>query len=271
MFVASDVIPWPSDLLVAAATAGPVAAMLGKGFLVGLGAAVPPGPVNFEIARRSVAGGWLAGASVGFGAVTVDVLLATLLAIGWLSVIQSVAWVRLPLSVIGVGLLLYLGTMSARSAWRRFQNLSRPQTSKEGDANVFVPGDTLEYETKRESPPDQASGTFRATPLGGYGTGLLLCSTSPYQAAFWLTGVSAILAASGGGGDGGDIGWRGAVALCAGVFVATLCWVLVFTSLMSVFRRSRVAPICMDLLGGIVLTGFGLLILYGLLRPLLFA
>src|SRR5262245_52898912 len=48
-------------------------AILWKGITLGLGAAAPIGPVNVEIARRAIRGGFWAGLLLGLGAVTVDV------------------------------------------------------------------------------------------------------------------------------------------------------------------------------------------------------
>ena len=47
--------------------------ILWKGITLGLGAAAPIGPVNVEIARRAIRGGFWAGFLLGLGAVTVDV------------------------------------------------------------------------------------------------------------------------------------------------------------------------------------------------------
>src|SRR5882762_2479117 len=47
--------------------------ILWKGITLGLGAAAPIGPVNVEIARRAIRGGFWCGFLLGLGAVTVDV------------------------------------------------------------------------------------------------------------------------------------------------------------------------------------------------------
>src|SRR5881392_1038962 len=47
--------------------------ILWKGITLGLGAAAPIGPVNVEIARRAIRGGFWAGFLLGLGAVTIDV------------------------------------------------------------------------------------------------------------------------------------------------------------------------------------------------------
>ena len=201
----------------ASAAAGPFVA----GLLLGVGAAVPPGPVNLEIARRATRGGMFAGAAVGFGAVTVDVVLALLLSLGVLALIDRTPLLRLPISLVGVLLLGYLGFGALRN---------------------FVRG----WRSKRADAMDAATSTDlddKPTPLRGYATGLLICGTSPYQAAFWLTGVPAILARSGHPATNGRAA-AGRLALCAGVFAATLTWVVCFSSLVAFARsldRRRVA------------------------------
>src|SRR5262245_8656469 len=88
-----------------------------SGVALGLGAAMPIGPVNVEMARRAIRGGFRAGAALGCGAVTVDVAYALL---SWLGVEQvtRIAWVYWTLALGGVLLLTYLGTMSLLSALR---------------------------------------------------------------------------------------------------------------------------------------------------------
>ncbi|MGA2501211.1 MAG: LysE family transporter [Tepidisphaeraceae bacterium] len=56
-------------------------AAIGKGIILGLGAAAPIGPVNVEIARRTLRGGFPAGFFLGLGAVTVDVSYAILVSL----------------------------------------------------------------------------------------------------------------------------------------------------------------------------------------------
>ncbi len=208
-------------------------AALAVGVGLGFGAAVPPGPVNFEITRRIPSGGWLSGASVGFGAVTVDLVLALLLVGGVLDLINATPWIRLPISAIGVLLLFRLGIGSIRSGMVKADDSTSP-------------------------PP-----LIRATPIAGYATGLALCSTSPYQAAFWLTGVPAIL-------DAGDV--QQPLGVVTGVFAATLAWVLTWSSvvrLASAGGRGPKLTRAADLIGGGLLTLFGCIALSGLVRQLL--
>ena len=201
--------------------------LLATGVALGLGAAVPPGPVNLEIARRSAAGGFGRGAAVGLGAVTVDVVLAALLTNGVLAAMNALRPLRLAVSAAGVVLLIWLGTLALRSFRRRLR------------------------ERRGEAMPPAAS------PRGGYLTGLLLCSTSPYQAAFWLTAVPSVLGKTG-----------GTLLVCAGVFAATLAWVAAFagaTAWLGGRLGWRLAA-GMDLAGGATLLAFALVAAANLFR-----
>jgi L-lysine exporter family protein LysE/ArgO len=203
---------------------------LAAGMALGVGAAAPPGPVNLEILRRTSRGGWWAGATVGLGAVTVDVVLAILLTAGVLEAVDRVPGLRLALTIVGGLLLLWLGTGALRSAF----------TTRDRSVDALV--------------------ASRPTAWAGYATGLLLCSTSPYQAAFWLTGVLAVMK---------SMGDAPASGIILGVFFATLAWVVTFTTLVATASATwlgRWIGFLADLLGGAILIGFGILVLSSLLR-----
>src|SRR5688500_11761514 len=95
--------------------------LLLRGIVLGLGAAAPIGPVNVEIARRTLRDGFAAGFFTGLGAVTVDVLYATLASFGvrWLLGHATVYW---SVTIAGVGLLIFLGASSLRSGIRGFRH-----------------------------------------------------------------------------------------------------------------------------------------------------
>ncbi len=206
-------------------------AALGRGALLGLVAASPPGPVNLEITRRTVRGGFGAGAAVGLGAVTIDVLYAVLLVVGVLTVLNEFGPLRLAITGVGVLLLAYLGV----GALRGFVAHLRGTGVDEAEPAVAL---------------------AQPTPWSGYVTGLLLCSTSPVQAAFWLLGVPAVLPDA--AVEGGLLA-PSALLLCAGVFGATLLWVAGFSGLVAfvtggAWVRRWLAP-TMDLVAGVVLLG----------------
>lgn len=225
------------SLLIAAAPAPGTA--FASGAAIGFGAAVPPGPVNLEIIRRTTRGGFLAGASVGLGAVTVDVIFAVLTVLGTLSVLNALPLVRYPITVVGIGLLIYLGIGSLASFRQHLRSrrfLAEPSEPVASDP----------------------AGVLKPTARAGYLTGLLLCSTSPYQALFWLTVVPTV--ATGGATRMPDV--SSATALCFGVFLATLLWVTCFSGALawatSLARAWWLAP-AMDLAGGILLLMFALM------------
>ncbi|MGH7179807.1 MAG: LysE family transporter, partial [Tepidisphaeraceae bacterium] len=91
------------------------AGLLAKGVLFGLGAAATIGPVNIEIARRTLRAGFGAGFALGCGAVSVDVAYAILSAFG-ISPLLKNKFFYWPLSAGAIGLLGYLGVMSLRCA-----------------------------------------------------------------------------------------------------------------------------------------------------------
>src|SRR5688500_11373520 len=88
-------------------------ALFAQGVALGLGAAVPIGPVNVQVARQVLRGGFLRGFALGCGAVSVDVLYAVMAGEGMRRLEQSGA-LEWSLRVGGVVLLAYLGVMCIR-------------------------------------------------------------------------------------------------------------------------------------------------------------
>jgi threonine/homoserine/homoserine lactone efflux protein len=202
-----------------------------------LGAAVPIGPVNVQIARRALGGGFGAGFALGLGAVTVDVFYAVLTGVGVqkLAHLRALEWF---LRIGGVLLLGYLGIMSLRGerdAWR-----CDPLTPGAGDSSP--------------------AGAARA-----YGTGLLMTLFNPMTLAFWFVAVP-ILAAPGNGDTRAGVPF-----ICAGVFTGTIGWVVFFAgglSLAGRYRRNWWLALA-DAAGGAALLVFAALALLSSLRSLL--
>src|SRR5437764_11132050 len=97
-----------------------VASLILKGILLGLGAAVPIGAVNVEIARRTLRGGFFAGFALGCGAVTVDILYAALSSFSFTQLLTAPTIARV-MTAAGVALLVYLAVLCFRGAvkaWR---------------------------------------------------------------------------------------------------------------------------------------------------------
>src|SRR6476620_1411581 len=85
--------------------------LFAKGLLLGIGAAAPIGPVNVEIARRTLKGGFRAGFALGCGAVTVDVTYAILSSVGVAQLVNQPAF-YLAGQALGAILLTVLGVIS---------------------------------------------------------------------------------------------------------------------------------------------------------------
>jgi L-lysine exporter family protein LysE/ArgO len=182
-------------------------ALLAKGVLLGLGAAVPIGPVNVQIARQALRRGFIAGFALGCGAVTVDVFYAVLTSVGVQHLPRSAA-IEWTVRAGGVGLLTYLGVMclrGEREAWR-----ADPVTTGLGPATNAGEG-----------------------PGRAYTTGVFMTLLNPMTLAFWFVAVPALA---------GPLAARGAAELpvvCAGVFLGTIGWVVVFAGVLALAGRFR--------------------------------
>jgi threonine/homoserine/homoserine lactone efflux protein len=196
--------------------------LIGRGILLGLGAAVPIGPVNVEIARRTLRGGFAAGFAIGAGAATIDMSYALLscLSLGQLLTHRAIFW---PLNFGGIVLLTYMGIQCLRAAW------TKP---------------TIEIESA--SPP-------RASLRSGYLVGLLMTLLNPMTLAFWFvvlpTAAGPIAAANPA---------RQLPLICVGVFIGTLGWAVSFAGTLSILGRFRrgLWLIVADTVGGVFLLSF---------------
>ena len=193
--------------------------MLWKGILLGLGAAAPIGPVNVEIARRALRGGFRPAFLLGCGAVTIDVAYAILVSFG-LRPLLGRDWAMAGLGILGAGLLGFMAVGCLRSAYRR----------QYGDVETVSSGLAVHH----------------------YLTGLAMTSLNPMTLVFWFVAVPTIagqLSAK----PGADLPW-----ICAGVFCGAFSWVCFFGSLMAVVgrRARRRAMISADIAGGMMLLAF---------------
>lgn len=195
------------------------------GVMLGLGAAAPIGPVNVEVARRSIRGGVRAGVMLGCGAVTVDTVYVVVAGLG----VRPLLWSRgavLGLAVVAAGLLAYLGIqclLAARKEWAREIGEGRPEGVRRN-----------------------------------YLTGLLMTAANPMTLAFWFAVVPTLVR-----GSGVDLA-GGLPSAAAGVACGALAWVGFFASLTAwagSFAR-RVTSIVADVAGGVLLIGFAALTLY---------
>jgi L-lysine exporter family protein LysE/ArgO len=215
--------------------------LLELGIVLGLGAAAPLGPVNVEIARRTLRSGFPTGFALGCGAVSVDVLYAVLSSQGLKRVLHQPAVLK-GLGLAGVVLLLYLAAMCFRGVWL-----------------VMRAGavDTLAQDDARAKP--------RAAVHTAYVTGVLMTLLNPMTVMFWFIAVPGTL------GPITEEPTRDLPMICAGVFAGTLGWVVAFAGLLALAGRWR-RPwwfAAADLAGGLTLLGFALLTLWRLRGPFL--
>ena len=197
-----------------------------NGVLLGLGAAVPIGPVNVEIARRTLRGGFARGFVLGCGAVTVDVTYAILTSFGfaWLLNRTVFYW---PFTIGGVIVLTYLGVMCWIGAIKAAN--SRAESEKS-----FAP------------PPSLG---------GGYITGLLMTLLNPMTLAFWFVAVPEVVRKL------SQQPSRDLPMICVGVFLGTISWVIGFAGALAVAGRWRrgMWMFLADAFGGTTLLAFAAL------------
>ena len=179
--------------------------LIAKGIALGLGAAVPIGPVNVQIARRTLRGGFGDGFVLGCGAVTADVIYAVMSSIG-LGRVAEWEGVRWTLRVAGVALLAYLAVTCLRGEREAFR--LDPVAAASADA---APG----------------------TTISAYLTGLAMTLFNPMTLAFWFVAVPALV-----GSVAEDVA-QDLPLVCVGVFIGTLGWVVVFAALLALAGRYR--------------------------------
>lgn len=209
-------------------------AVLGKGILLGLGAAVPFGPVNVEITRRTLGQGPRAGLGIGAGASTIDVCYATLVALGAAPLVKF-AIIRQVLTVLSIILLTFFGLMSIKSAL---------------------------FETNRTD-------AIAVGPKRSFGAcylqGLAMTGLNPFTMLFWFTVVAGQVANVAGQSP------HALPMLCIGVFASTIGWVIFFVTVLSLVHRA-VGPklrVAADIFGGVTLLGFAIYTLWTCIqRPL---
>ena len=211
-----------------------LALLLGNGLLLGLGAAAPIGPVNVEIARRTLRHGPAAGMLLGCGAVTIDVGYAVVTSLTVLRVMQypRVVNVMTVAAAIFLGYLAYLCFKSAAMG--------------------------------HEIDPDAAPPTKTALAKH-YTTGLLMTALNPMTLAFWFVAVPGSVAKLTANPR------RDLPLVCAGVFLGAFAWVCFFTWIVNHVRRLGKAKwlIIADLAGGTMLLAFAVMSIWRLLaRPL---
>jgi threonine/homoserine/homoserine lactone efflux protein len=172
--------------------------LLGYGFLLGWSVAWPPGPINAEIARRTLARGFWAGYGLILGATCGDVIWALLVAFGVGVLLQGRA-MQLVLGIVSVGLLLTLAFIFLRGAWRSFAGVQASPARFEGGRAGFV-------------------------------LGITLALTSPWNIAFWLAVI--------GRPEIAQQGLQNILVVIAGVIAAALLWGFAWSAVVLLLRRT---------------------------------
>src|SRR4051794_32097851 len=205
-------------------------ATLLRGILLGWGVAVPLGPVNVEIARRTLRGGFRAGFFLGMGAVSVDVMYAAVSSLSFARLLSEPGVSR-AIGIAGVLLLLYLAVMSFRAARRDMaaDRIREADAESESSASSTV--------------PTRSAGS-------AYLTGVLMTLFNPMNVIFWFTVVPGQVTAGSGG--------AGLPVVGLGVFLGTMSWVVAFAGLLAWAGRYRRAwwLAAADAVGGAILFGF---------------
>jgi len=185
-----------------------VSSLLLTGFIIGWSVAWPPGPINAEIARRTIARGYFPGAVVGYGASVGDTVWAIAVALGANALARDPTLAKI-LGMVSIALLIFLTVVFARGAWRRFANwrsgLVEPTTSRFDDSRA------------------------------GFALGAVAALTSPYNVAFWLAIV--------GRPDIASQGIEATFWMAAGVLIGTIVWVSVFAGALTAFRSRLEHPL----------------------------
>ena len=178
----------------------PILPLLGTGFLLGWSVAWPPGPINAEIARRCLARGFWAGFGLLLGACSGDALWAVLVALG-VGVLFTGPAARAVMGAVSVVLLLVLGFMFLRGAWRALR-----------------------------SPPPAAPAASRFdSNRASYLLGATMALTSPWNVAFWLAAV--------GRPEMARQGTAALLVVAAAVIAGALTWGLLWSGSVVLLRQ----------------------------------
>ena len=271
---------------------------------LGLGAAVPIGPVNVQIARRALRGRFLAGAALGCGAVTADVTYAALSSLSLARLLNRPMAVNL-IGAAGTLLLTWLGVGCLRAAvkaWRSDPIAADGAPEDGGGGLSRRSGPNLPNTAAEAAPTRTPTGNVAAQPVpavspkshsdrihSSYLTGLLMTLLNPMTLAFWFTVVPATTAVANrvpatpppavarvdaGAAPAGTAKLTqehtsNLPITCAGVFIGTLAWVITFSGLLALAGRRRRNGwlAAADAAGGVTLLFFAVVMVWRLIAP----
>ena len=148
------------------------------GAIMAISFCAPPGPVAMETIRRGLRGGFGPALQVQLGSIVGDMTWCALALLGLAPLVQ-VAWVRVVLSVAGVGVLVYLGGLGLRDALRF------------------------------KAAAVEAEARTTASSQGAFRSGVAISMANPTAVGYWLSVGGALVAA----GVAGTVAWAFLMAL----------------------------------------------------------
>lgn len=197
-----------------------------RGIILGFSIAAPVGPIGMLCIRRTLAEGRLAGLACGLGAATADAFYGAIAAFGITALSSILIGQVFWLRLIGGLFLCYMGIA-----------------------------------TFRATPAEHAAASSGRNLLGVYAATAALTLTNPLT----ILSFAAILAGVGVGTGDGSAGAGGALVL--GVFAGSALWWLLLSGGVSLLRGRLTTGALrwINRLSGMVLLGFGLLALVGMI------
>ena len=113
-----------------------------EGFLLGMGAAIPLGPINILIMNNALKD-YKSAVGIGFGALSADTLYLTLILLG-ITTFLSHTYVLNVLGVLGSAFLLYMAYLIFKSR-HKMLDTTKQSTSAKGLAKFYLQGFTLTF------------------------------------------------------------------------------------------------------------------------------
>src|SRR5512136_2694076 len=200
-----------------------------KGMIIGFSIAAPVGPIAVLCIRRTLAEGRAYGLVSGLGAATADAFYGTLAALGLTLASAFLIDQANWLRLVGGAYLCYLGVKTFRS-----------------------------------QPARRAAEARGRGLLGAYTSTLFLTLTN----SLTIFAFAAIFAGVGAEAAAGNT--IGALNVVLGVFLGSAIWWFILVTLTSLFRArlNTTGLVWINRVSGLVIVGFGLVILYGIIVPL---
>lgn len=197
------------------------------GILLGLGAAMPIGPICIEMMRRNLMLGIWPGIGFGSGACCADMVYLNLAVLGF-DALFRIHWLAITIQILGSFLLMWF-------AWQAFQ--MSPEA-------LVAPLDASAMESKKTVPKHL---------LQGFGLTLL----NPFTIVFWASISSHIT-------NTYKDSWLAIFIVCLGVFTGAFLCILGYNGFLAIWRHriSVKAAKILNAFGGTVLLTFAMMGLF---------